>query len=52
MKKVCMMLFTAACLTAVMNVQASTNAESESSSHEVASCTNGVDSVNVCQLLS
>ncbi|MGE8540529.1 hypothetical protein [Acinetobacter sp. ANC 3813] len=52
MKKVLMMLSIAACLTAAMNVQADANTAPESSSQEVAPCTNGFDSVNVCQLLS
>jgi hypothetical protein len=52
MKKVLMMLAMAACLTAAVNVQANTSVESESNAQEIAPCSNGFDSVNVCQLLS
>ncbi|QXW27631.1 hypothetical protein KXJ74_11145 [Acinetobacter johnsonii] len=51
MKKVLMML-AMAMFNRTVNVQANTSVESESNAQEIAPCSNGFDSVNVCQLLS
>ncbi|BCU64341.1 hypothetical protein F941_02058 [Acinetobacter bouvetii DSM 14964 = CIP 107468] len=52
MKKALVMLVLFAVMTAAANVQANTKGQADSSSQEVAACTNGFDSVNVCELLS
>lgn len=52
MKKALMMLSVCAVMTAVVNVQANTKVQADSSAQEVAACTNGFDSVDVCKLLS
>lgn len=52
MKKTLMKLSVLAVLTTAVNLQAATEDKSEASTQEVAACTNGFDSVNVCQLLS
>lgn len=52
MKKVLMMLSVVGLMSITVSVQAESNVKSESNDQEVATCTNGFDSVNVCQLLS
>lgn len=52
MKKALVMLALCVFMTAAANVQANTKGQADSSSQEVAACTNGFDSVNVCELLS
>ncbi|WP_171263583.1 hypothetical protein [Acinetobacter sp. ANC 5054] len=56
MKKVLVLASLMMSFAAVQSVQANTQTEQATKSHvgsqEVAACTNGFDSVNVCQLLS
>ena len=56
MKKVFVLASLIMSFDAVQNVQANTQVEKDTESHvgspEVAACSNGFDSVDVCQLLS